>query len=319
LYNKAAYIERALQSVRAQTCPDFEIIVIDDGSTDAGGERAQRYLTPRDRLLRQENAGVSAARNRGVEAARADLVAFLDADDEWLPQFLATILELRAAWPEAAVYATACEIVYEDGGRAAPVLGARASPVQPYEAQALVEDWLQGVTRFWPSMTVVVKQALVEAGGFPVGVQLCEDADVWLRLALQHPIVWSPRVGALYHQPPNAGRLTKADLKGDHPWCARLEAYAQDDSLPPALRASLPELIARRRLIAVRNHLTYGRPREARKLLGQCRDQLGHTPEYRQLARLCALPAPGLWLLLRARRLVRRVVVGAARRPRRGR
>src|SRR5437868_3883403 len=83
LFNKAAYIKRALDSVLAQTSGDFELLVIDDGSTDGGGEIIARWSDPRVRLIRQENAGPAQARNRGIDEATADLVAFLDADDEW--------------------------------------------------------------------------------------------------------------------------------------------------------------------------------------------------------------------------------------------
>ena len=82
LYNKGPYIARALNSVLAQTFQDFEVIVVDDGSTDDGAEVVRGFDDPRIRLIQQENQGVSAARNRGIEAARAELVAFLDADDE---------------------------------------------------------------------------------------------------------------------------------------------------------------------------------------------------------------------------------------------
>ncbi|MGI6022871.1 MAG: glycosyltransferase family 2 protein, partial [Methanoculleus sp.] len=85
LYNKAPYIARALASVITQTCQGFEVIVIDDGSTDGGAEIVRRLDDTRIRVIRQENRGVSAARNRGIESARTDFIAFLDADDEWMP------------------------------------------------------------------------------------------------------------------------------------------------------------------------------------------------------------------------------------------
>lgn len=88
LYNKGKYIVRALDSVFAQTYQDFEVIVVDDGSTDNGLEIVQQYRDSRLRLIRQANAGPGAARNRGLKASKAPFVAFLDADDEWLPEFL---------------------------------------------------------------------------------------------------------------------------------------------------------------------------------------------------------------------------------------
>ena len=107
LYNKGPYIKRALSSVIDQTFQDFEIIVVDDGSTDNGADVVRSFDDLRIRLIQQENAGVSVARNHGIDEAKAELIAFLDADDEWLPKFLETIIRMRNNFPEAGVYATA--------------------------------------------------------------------------------------------------------------------------------------------------------------------------------------------------------------------
>ena len=88
LYNKAPFLRRALDSVRAQTYGDFEAILVDDCSTDGGGDLAAVYPDRRFRTISQKNAGPGAARNRGIAEARGQLLAFLDADDEWMPGFL---------------------------------------------------------------------------------------------------------------------------------------------------------------------------------------------------------------------------------------
>lgn len=92
LYNKGPYILRALQSVARQRYQDFEIIVVDDGSSDNGAELAENFGDPRVRVIRQKNAGPGAARNRGIADTRTALVAFLDADDEWMPEYLETAM-----------------------------------------------------------------------------------------------------------------------------------------------------------------------------------------------------------------------------------
>lgn len=86
--------------------------MVDDGSTDGGMEVIKEFRDPRIRLIQQENRGVSAARNRGIEEARSELIAFLDADDEWLPLFIETILRLRSLYPNAGLYGTAYEVHY---------------------------------------------------------------------------------------------------------------------------------------------------------------------------------------------------------------
>ena len=115
LYNKAPYIARALNSVLAQERLPEEIIVVDDGSTDGGGDLVKQFKDPLIRLIRQENQGVSAARNRGISLAKGELIAFLDADDTWQPGFLKVISEMRELYPQAGIYGTAYDVINPKG------------------------------------------------------------------------------------------------------------------------------------------------------------------------------------------------------------
>jgi len=123
LYNKARHISRALDSVLGQTHQDYEVVVVNDGSTDGSEDIVRRYSDPRIRMVFREHVdsgGGHAARNLGIAESRADLIAFLDADDEWLPEHLATIVRLSEKYPECGAYASAYEVVDRQHRRRRP-------------------------------------------------------------------------------------------------------------------------------------------------------------------------------------------------------
>ena len=107
VYNKAPYIARTLTSVLAQNFDDYEIIVVDDGSTDDSMQKLRQVQSPKIRIIRQENQGVAVARNTGILAAQGEYIAFLDADDAWLPEYLQTIDHLVENYPQSDIFVKA--------------------------------------------------------------------------------------------------------------------------------------------------------------------------------------------------------------------
>lgn len=115
LYNKEPHVKRALDSVMSQIVQDFEIIVVNDRSIDKSTDVVKSFSDVRIRLINQENAGVSVARNRSIDEAKFELIAFLEADDEWMPDYLETIiLRLREQYPCAGLYATSLKTEFID-------------------------------------------------------------------------------------------------------------------------------------------------------------------------------------------------------------
>jgi glycosyltransferase involved in cell wall biosynthesis len=201
LYNKQGTVERAVRSVLAQTVQDFEIVVVNDGSTDDSPQVVARIEDSRIRLIHQANQGVSAARNRGIAEARHDLVAFLDADDEWIPTFLETITRLRSDCPDAGVFATAYLFSNECRGTWAPVF--RGMPAGPWEG--ILADYF-GVAAesdppLWTSAVVVKKECILAVGCFPVGVTDGEDLLTWARLAANYTVAYANRACAVFWVP----------------------------------------------------------------------------------------------------------------------
>jgi O-antigen biosynthesis protein len=180
--NRAAAVRRAITSVLAQTMQDFEIVVVDDGSKDASAATVIAFQDQRIRLLHHErNRGASAARNTGILASRAPYVAFLDSDDEWLPQKLARQLEVfeRSHDDKLALVYTGSEWVYTDGRF-------RKNVARRYDdvTRRLLVRNVVGET----SVGMVRRAALDAIGGFDETLPAAQDADLWLRLSERYHI-----------------------------------------------------------------------------------------------------------------------------------
>lgn len=216
LYNKEADVRRAVESVLTQTVPDFELIVVNDGSTDQGPEVVREINDNRIRVFDQENAGVSAARNRGINESRSELIAFLDADDEWKPDFLETILHLRETFPSCSVFATNYVFREVDGKYHLPII--RGLPPHPWEG--MIQDYFGVAVRsdppLWTSAVSVKKEALYAVGLFPVGVTSGEDLLTWARLAAKYPIAYTTKPLAVFrHWASTTGVPTRIPAKED--------------------------------------------------------------------------------------------------------
>jgi len=198
LYNQAGTVARTIQSILEQTVQDYEIIVVNDGSVDSGPSIVEAFDDPRIRLIHQENGGVSVARNRGIEESASDLIAFLDADDEWLPKYLENIKRLATLFPQCDVYATRY-FYHEPGGRkyVAKIRGI------PQDFEGVLHDYF-GIAvcsnpPAWTGTVCVRKAALNWIGGFPPCVASGEDLLTWARLAAYFMIAYSMEPLAIYH------------------------------------------------------------------------------------------------------------------------
>ena len=187
LYNKAPYVRKALETVCAQTYRDYEIIVINDGSTDNSAIIAEEYLNGVEgisyKILFQQNAGVSAARNNGVAQASGEYIAFLDADDWWKPTYLEKMAQLIEDYPEAGLYA--CNYIYYKPGKTRVALNITTGYIN--YPKAYYESGAMPVT----SITALMPRAVFdEMGGFPLGIRLGEDFLLWAKIALQHKVAF---------------------------------------------------------------------------------------------------------------------------------
>lgn len=209
-YNRASYVTKAIQSVLTQSYTDHEIIVVDDGSTDDTQQVLQSYAN-RIRIIRQENAGPSAARNLGVEAARGRWVAFLDSDDEWAPEKLAAQTADLAERPDLCAHFTNVTFVLSNrqtvslfevrgfNGRN-PSRGVFERPLT-----RVLDDEIVVLPTF-----IARRDVLLDAGLFDTHLSVAEDRDLLMRVALAGP--WGYRADHLvrcYRRPHDSFSLTR--------------------------------------------------------------------------------------------------------------
>jgi len=208
LYNKANYIEKAIRSVFNQTCPEFELIIVNDGSTDNSIENLQLtifnlQLTNPDenakiKIINQDNQGVSIARNNGVKETNYDYIAFLDADDWWEPTYLEEMKSLITEFPEAGIFGSSYFKV-KNGQKKIAEIG-----VEPVFNKGLINYCrVYAKTMYqplWTGATIIKKTVFESEDGFNPTLKLGEDFDLWLRVALKYPVAFLNKPLAYYNQ-----------------------------------------------------------------------------------------------------------------------
>jgi glycosyltransferase involved in cell wall biosynthesis len=187
-YNAAAYIERAIGSVLAQTRPADEIIVVDDGSKDNTADIV-RSFADKVKLISQANAGVSAARNAGIRAATGDWIAFLDADDEWLPDFLKAQTRLLSRNPHLVWSMANFFTCSSTENKRSPFT--RPEKIEMVlRGKDFVDDYLVAFRydiRGHLDTTIIRRDILIKEGFFDVNLSVAEDLDLWWKLAYHYP------------------------------------------------------------------------------------------------------------------------------------
>jgi glycosyltransferase involved in cell wall biosynthesis len=201
LYNKGPYVERAMKSILAQTYTDFEVIVVDDGSTDDGATRVQILSDPRIRLIHQANAGPGAARNRGIAEAKGELLAFLDADDEWMPDYLETSVDML---DEASAEVASVTSRYIDGMSSESMWRARGldDGLHRVGADTTGQLLVNKLAFMSPCSTLIRAKVVRQFGGFydQNGCRYGEDALLFLKVLLNYTVRFSMAPHSHFHR-----------------------------------------------------------------------------------------------------------------------
>lgn len=242
LYNKAPFVEKAVRSALDNGAGVIEVIVVDDGSNDGGADIVASIQDSRVRLVRKANGGVSTARNTGLDMAQGDWLAFLDADDYWLPGYIDAVQAMIARFPHCGMVTTRYQFEDDDGNRS-PVdgdwppsagLGASSLP-------ALVDDFYGAMSKghFCFTCSVVIRRDIFRREGlrFPVGEQMGEDLEVIFGAAEAAPVAVDWRELVIYRDGNHGVRLSRGRLdKLMLPFIQRLVQRVQTRQMPDSMR-----------------------------------------------------------------------------------
>ncbi len=293
LYNKRDHIEATLRSVLAQHDSDFDIVIVDDGSTDGSAAKVRALADPRIRLLSQVNGGVSQARNAAVAAATGQWCVFLDADDLQHPQFLRVLRQLITQHPSCEMVATAAVDLLahaKDTWLVQAQTSAQSLPVP--ETTELIDDlpdrWMRG--NCFMTSSVAVKRNLLQRmpSGFAVGESHGEDLDMWFRLAEHTTIAFSPRplIGRVVDP---TGLSSQTAARREPPFAERMVQRVRQGECPERLRRSTLRYVTHYRLFLARTAAVYGQRRLALGLLWRVR-AVCYTPGWLLTLLLTLLP-----------------------------
>ncbi len=256
-YNRAALLKEAIESVRSQTYANWELIVVDDGSTDDTQSIISQNRDSRIRYFYQKNAGVSAARNRGIEESRSPLIAFLDSDDLWVPEKLERQVHVMKQHPETG-------LLYGQVGRYS-ISDSNRSEVEPLKGLMTVPELLNGPRTLFTSTVIVRRACLEQAGLFDTELHVGEDFDLFLRIAEKYPVFFLEGADTKMRiHPENTGGNVKKLYSGYLNFAQKMmKAYANQIAKP----SRYEELEAKYSYLLGGLYLKEGKVSEARRLI----------------------------------------------------
>jgi len=276
-YNCASYINETLQSVYQQTYRNWEIILVDDGSTDATRSALDPHMS-RVRYFYQKNHGTAAARNAGVRRARGDLIAFLDNDDLWLPEKLELQVQAMRDWPDAGLVFTDGKSFTRSGIRADSVISRRLdrwihqnTTTDPTVVKGSLLRELFFANEIASASSVMIRaQCLAQVGGFDETITVTDDFDLWLRIAQRYPIalIRSPLYMWRWREDSLSGPVHARHLRWTETSAIVLEKHwrAAPSDIRRAVRAHLSGMYWK----CGRTHFQFNQFSKARQMLSGC-------------------------------------------------
>ena len=267
LYNKAVYISKAIDSVLQQSLPDFELIIVNDGSTDNSLEVVRQIKDDRIRIIDQPNTGVSTARNNGVKAAKYDHIAFLDADDWWDPHYLKEMQQLIRKYPDAGFWAAKYYKV-----KFGKITKANIGLEKDFTEDYIDYFKVYGKTMWMPitsSSFIIPKKIFKEMNGYKAPLKIGEDFDLWVRIALQYKFAYLNKALVYYNQDVDTNNRAVGGgriWKPENHYIFQLEYLKKEEKINPSLKHLLDKLRLRALL---RYHLAGAYKKETKQILAE--------------------------------------------------
>ncbi len=231
LYNKELYIQNTLTSVLNQTFTDFEIIIVNDGSTDNSLEIVSRFKDERIIIINQQNSGASSTRNKAIQHAQTDYIAFLDADDFWFPNHLEELVKLIKAFSNCGMYCSRYQTVIAKNH----TIINSFSYSFPDSFSGIIPDFFKAslVNRVATSSSIIVpKHIIIENDGFNTAISSGQDLELWTKIGIKHKVAINNTISAIYHfETPNSLAKTAITKKTLMDFTQFLTAEKENKSL----------------------------------------------------------------------------------------
>lgn len=266
-YNAERFIDTAVNSVLMQTHGDFELIIVDDGSKDKTQEKILKHKDERIKYVRQQNSGVSAARNKGILESRGEFVCFLDSDDEWKSNHLEVLVSLIERYSHCGMFITGYDIRFNNGRlihKSEQIL--KGVPEQQFVSDNAFGVLIKNGYFFNTNCVCCRKEVFDKIGLFETGVRNGEDDDMWYRIFAYYSVAVSKKITTVYDRS-NCG-ATANRLEVFEPFfMSRVEGILKSSDVPEERKESISLWVERNKLSRVRQYILFGKKLKALKLL----------------------------------------------------
>ena len=268
-YNAEKFIERSYKSVINQSCDDFEIIIINDGSIDSTDNVIKTFNDNRLKYISKKNEGVSVARNVGINIATGEYICFLDADDEYYCNHLEILKNAIFQYPDCEIFATM---------NSTKLLSGKVISVPEkndyYVSKDAVIDLLKGKIKVWTGCMCIKKSAFNKYGLFMIGIKHGEDRDMWERIYVHGYLVYIRSITVQRNR--DGSELTRLYNRNwsDIDWNLRLKKYLKDKNISQKIKKSLIISNEWHKLSNVRTNLIFGRKKDAYYLYKSIRKEV---------------------------------------------